>query len=182
LRSRLGTIGNNRAACSRVPRASSRNEAHQRAAEFGAKCWAAPAGPDLVAFERETAQVCCVTQAVALSSGTSALHLALHHAPNVGHQAAKGRYGSWRRFFNCRGMRFGQCPDGWGVVMVMMDWSDQLCQSVGDAVQVAADVVRALARYQRIPASHPRGGSRSRSLRKVKDGSRTSSPLPIPRA
>jgi dTDP-4-amino-4,6-dideoxygalactose transaminase len=40
--------------------------------------WAAPAGPDLAAFERETAQVCCVTQAVALSSGTSALHLALH--------------------------------------------------------------------------------------------------------
>jgi pyridoxal phosphate-dependent aminotransferase EpsN len=40
--------------------------------------WAAPAGPDLAAFERDTAQVCCVAQAVALSSGTAALHLALH--------------------------------------------------------------------------------------------------------
>jgi pyridoxal phosphate-dependent aminotransferase EpsN len=40
--------------------------------------WAAPAGPDLEAFEREVAQVCGVNHAVGLSSGTAALHLALH--------------------------------------------------------------------------------------------------------
>ena len=40
--------------------------------------WAAPAGPDLEAFEVELAERCGVTHAVALSSGTAALHLALH--------------------------------------------------------------------------------------------------------
>ena len=40
--------------------------------------WAAPAGPDLDAFEAELAERCGVTHAVALSSGTAALHLALH--------------------------------------------------------------------------------------------------------
>ena len=40
--------------------------------------WAAPAGPDLTAFESEIAAVTGVEHAVALSSGTAALHLALH--------------------------------------------------------------------------------------------------------
>ena len=40
--------------------------------------WAAPAGPDLAAFETEIAAVTGVDHAVALSSGTAALHLALH--------------------------------------------------------------------------------------------------------
>ncbi len=39
--------------------------------------WVAPAGPDLVAFEQEVAERCGVPHAVALSSGTAALHLAL---------------------------------------------------------------------------------------------------------
>jgi dTDP-4-amino-4,6-dideoxygalactose transaminase len=39
--------------------------------------WVAPAGPDLEAFEREVAERCQVPYAVALSSGTAALHLAL---------------------------------------------------------------------------------------------------------
>lgn len=39
--------------------------------------WAAPAGPDLAAFEVEVAAVCGVGHAVGLSSGTAALHLAL---------------------------------------------------------------------------------------------------------
>jgi dTDP-4-amino-4,6-dideoxygalactose transaminase len=39
--------------------------------------WVAPAGPDLDAFEREVAERCQVEHAVALSSGTAALHLAL---------------------------------------------------------------------------------------------------------
>ena len=39
--------------------------------------WSAPAGPDLEAFEREVAQRCDVPFAVALSSGTAALHLAM---------------------------------------------------------------------------------------------------------
>ena len=39
--------------------------------------WAAPAGPDLDAFEAEVAAVCGVDHAVGLSSGTAALHLAL---------------------------------------------------------------------------------------------------------
>ncbi|MCW2782053.1 MAG: pyridoxal-5-phosphate-dependent protein [Marmoricola sp.] len=39
--------------------------------------WAAPAGPDLNAFESEVAERCGVPYAVALSSGTAALHLAL---------------------------------------------------------------------------------------------------------
>ena len=39
--------------------------------------WAAPAGPDLAAFEAEVAAVCGVEHAVGLSSGTAALHLAL---------------------------------------------------------------------------------------------------------
>ena len=39
--------------------------------------WLAPAGPDLAAFEREVAQVVARRYAVALSSGTAALHLAL---------------------------------------------------------------------------------------------------------
>jgi dTDP-4-amino-4,6-dideoxygalactose transaminase len=39
--------------------------------------WVAPAGPHLEAFERELAARCGRTHAVALSSGTAALHLAL---------------------------------------------------------------------------------------------------------
>ena len=39
--------------------------------------WVAPAGPDLAAFEQEVAERCRVPHAVALSSGTAALHLAL---------------------------------------------------------------------------------------------------------
>lgn len=39
--------------------------------------WAAPAGPDLAAFEHEVADRVGVPHAVALSSGTAALHLAL---------------------------------------------------------------------------------------------------------
>jgi FlaA1/EpsC-like NDP-sugar epimerase/dTDP-4-amino-4,6-dideoxygalactose transaminase/lipopolysaccharide/colanic/teichoic acid biosynthesis glycosyltransferase len=39
--------------------------------------WVAPVGPDLEAFERELAERCGVPHAVALSSGTAALHLAL---------------------------------------------------------------------------------------------------------
>lgn len=39
--------------------------------------WVAPAGPDLNTFEREVADRVGVTHAVALSSGTAALHLAL---------------------------------------------------------------------------------------------------------
>jgi dTDP-4-amino-4,6-dideoxygalactose transaminase len=39
--------------------------------------WVAPAGPDLATFEREVAERCGVPYAVALSSGTAALHLAL---------------------------------------------------------------------------------------------------------
>lgn len=39
--------------------------------------WIAPAGPDLEAFEHELAAACGVPHAVALSSGTAALHLAL---------------------------------------------------------------------------------------------------------
>lgn len=39
--------------------------------------WVAPAGPDLVAFELEVAERVQVGHAVALSSGTAALHLAL---------------------------------------------------------------------------------------------------------
>jgi FlaA1/EpsC-like NDP-sugar epimerase/lipopolysaccharide/colanic/teichoic acid biosynthesis glycosyltransferase len=39
--------------------------------------WVAPVGPDLDAFEAELAQRCGVPHAVALSSGTAALHLAL---------------------------------------------------------------------------------------------------------
>jgi FlaA1/EpsC-like NDP-sugar epimerase/dTDP-4-amino-4,6-dideoxygalactose transaminase/lipopolysaccharide/colanic/teichoic acid biosynthesis glycosyltransferase len=39
--------------------------------------WVAPAGPDLDAFEAELSERCGVPHAVALSSGTAALHLAL---------------------------------------------------------------------------------------------------------
>jgi FlaA1/EpsC-like NDP-sugar epimerase/dTDP-4-amino-4,6-dideoxygalactose transaminase/lipopolysaccharide/colanic/teichoic acid biosynthesis glycosyltransferase len=39
--------------------------------------WVAPVGPDLDAFEAELAERCGVSHAVALSSGTAALHLAL---------------------------------------------------------------------------------------------------------
>jgi dTDP-4-amino-4,6-dideoxygalactose transaminase len=39
--------------------------------------WIAPAGPDIDAFEQEIAEECGVAHAVALSSGTAALHLAL---------------------------------------------------------------------------------------------------------
>jgi dTDP-4-amino-4,6-dideoxygalactose transaminase len=39
--------------------------------------WIAPAGPDIDAFEREMAEKTGVAHAVALSSGTAALHLAL---------------------------------------------------------------------------------------------------------
>ncbi len=39
--------------------------------------WATPAGPDLAAFESEIADRCGVGHAVALSSGTAAIHLAL---------------------------------------------------------------------------------------------------------
>ena len=41
--------------------------------------WVAPTGPDLSAFEREMAQRCGVEHAVAVSSGTAALHLSLLH-------------------------------------------------------------------------------------------------------
>jgi dTDP-4-amino-4,6-dideoxygalactose transaminase len=41
--------------------------------------WVAPAGPDLDAFETELADRCGVPFAVAVSSGTAALHLALLH-------------------------------------------------------------------------------------------------------
>ena len=40
--------------------------------------WAAPAGPDLAAFETEIAAASGVDHAVGLASGTAALHLALH--------------------------------------------------------------------------------------------------------
>jgi dTDP-4-amino-4,6-dideoxygalactose transaminase len=40
--------------------------------------WIAPAGPDLERFEHEFAEVVDVPHAVALSSGTAGLHLALH--------------------------------------------------------------------------------------------------------
>lgn len=40
--------------------------------------WLAPAGPHLERFEQEIAAVCGVRHAVGLSSGTAALHLALH--------------------------------------------------------------------------------------------------------
>ncbi|HXY43219.1 MAG TPA: aminotransferase class I/II-fold pyridoxal phosphate-dependent enzyme, partial [Acidimicrobiales bacterium] len=39
--------------------------------------WVAPVGPDLDAFEREVAERAGVPHAVALSSGTAALHLAM---------------------------------------------------------------------------------------------------------
>lgn len=39
--------------------------------------WIAPAGPDVTAFETEVAEVCGVDHAVAMSSGTAALHLAM---------------------------------------------------------------------------------------------------------
>src|SRR3954447_20356345 len=39
--------------------------------------WVAPVGPDLEAFERQAAEYVGVGHAVALSSGTAALHLAL---------------------------------------------------------------------------------------------------------
>lgn len=39
--------------------------------------WVAPVGPDLDAFEADLAQTCGVPRAVALTSGTAALHLAL---------------------------------------------------------------------------------------------------------
>src|ERR1022692_4341923 len=39
--------------------------------------WIAPVGPDIDAFEREVAERAGVEHAVALSSGTAALHLAL---------------------------------------------------------------------------------------------------------
>jgi pyridoxal phosphate-dependent aminotransferase EpsN len=39
--------------------------------------WVAPLGPHVDAFERELAELVGVSQAVALSSGTAALHLAL---------------------------------------------------------------------------------------------------------
>lgn len=39
--------------------------------------WIAPVGPHLAAFENEVAEVCGVRSAVALSSGTAALHLGL---------------------------------------------------------------------------------------------------------
>ena len=39
--------------------------------------WVAPAGPAVDAFEREVAERCGVDHAVAVSSGTAALHLAL---------------------------------------------------------------------------------------------------------
>lgn len=42
--------------------------------------WIAPLGPHVDAFEREIAERCGVTGALALSSGTAALHLALLHA------------------------------------------------------------------------------------------------------
>jgi dTDP-4-amino-4,6-dideoxygalactose transaminase len=42
--------------------------------------WVAPAGPDLAEFEREVAALLDVRHAVALSSGTAALHLALQAA------------------------------------------------------------------------------------------------------
>jgi dTDP-4-amino-4,6-dideoxygalactose transaminase len=42
--------------------------------------WVAPAGPDLEAFERQVTELLGVRRAVALSSGTAALHLALRIA------------------------------------------------------------------------------------------------------
>jgi dTDP-4-amino-4,6-dideoxygalactose transaminase len=39
--------------------------------------WVAPTGPDVTAFEAELAEVCGVAHAVAMSSGTAALHLAM---------------------------------------------------------------------------------------------------------
>lgn len=39
--------------------------------------WVAPTGPDVTAFEEEIAARCGVSHAVAMSSGTAALHLAL---------------------------------------------------------------------------------------------------------
>jgi dTDP-4-amino-4,6-dideoxygalactose transaminase len=39
--------------------------------------WVAPTGPDVTGFEQEIAQACGVSHAVAMSSGTAALHLAM---------------------------------------------------------------------------------------------------------
>jgi dTDP-4-amino-4,6-dideoxygalactose transaminase len=39
--------------------------------------WVAPTGPDVTAFENEMAEACDVAHAVAMSSGTAALHLAM---------------------------------------------------------------------------------------------------------
>src|SRR5688572_1734534 len=53
--------------------------AEERASLLGAfdSNWIAPLGPDVDAFEREFAELLDVPHAVALSSGTAALHLAL---------------------------------------------------------------------------------------------------------
>lgn len=50
-------------------------EAVLRAVRSG---WVAPTGPEVTAFEHEMAERCGVANAVAMSSGTGALHLALH--------------------------------------------------------------------------------------------------------
>ena len=42
--------------------------------------WIAPLGPEVDAFEQEFAEVVCMPHAVALSTGTAALHLALQLA------------------------------------------------------------------------------------------------------
>jgi len=43
--------------------------------------WVAPVGPDLDAFEAQVAELVGVRHAIALASGTAALHLALVAAP-----------------------------------------------------------------------------------------------------
>ena len=51
--------------------------------------WVAPLGPHVDAFEREFAQVVGVPHAVALSSGTAALHLALRILAGNGRRGTK---------------------------------------------------------------------------------------------
>ena len=53
--------------------------------------WVAPLGPHVDAFEKEFAEVVGVPHAVALSSGTAALHLALRILTSDGIRGTNGR-------------------------------------------------------------------------------------------
>ena len=69
-----GAVNSPGPAVTRPTSASSSRTCRLRAMRSG---WVAPAGPDLAAFEEEVAERVGVPHAVALSSGTAALHLAL---------------------------------------------------------------------------------------------------------